>query len=53
MHLKYRQYNFASFDMVHWYMRDNGHTLTIHFNFGQMCVIWALDPMVVLWLTQP
>ena len=54
MHVKYRLNNFASYDMVHWYMRDNGHELTIHVNFMVKCVyvIWALDPMVVLWLKQ-
>jgi hypothetical protein len=54
MHVKYKQNNFALYDMIHQYVWDNGHGLTIYVNFyGQMCVIWVLDPMVVLWPTQP
>jgi hypothetical protein len=38
MHVKYRQDNFASYDMVHRYVWDNGHGLTIHVKFMVKCV---------------
>jgi hypothetical protein len=28
----------TSYDMVHWYVRDNGHGLTTHVNFMVKCV---------------
>jgi hypothetical protein len=40
MHVKYGQDNFASNDMVHWYVRDNGHGLTIYVNSMVKCVCY-------------
>ena len=40
MHVKYKQDNFASYDMVYRYVRDNGHELTIHVNFMVKCVYY-------------
>jgi hypothetical protein len=55
MHVKYRQDNYVSYDIVYRYVWDNGHGLTTYVNFivKCVCVIWALDPMVVLWLALP
>jgi hypothetical protein len=40
------------YDMVHRYMWDNGHGLTIHVKSIVKCVrgcdIWALDLMIIL-----
>jgi hypothetical protein len=33
MHVKYKQDNFTSYDMIHRYVQDNSHKLTIHVNF--------------------
>jgi hypothetical protein len=41
MHVKYIQDNFASYDIVHQYVRDNGHELTIHVNFMVKCVYYT------------
>jgi hypothetical protein len=53
MHVKYIQDNFTSYDIVYQYVHDNNHGLTIYVNFMVkcvcVCVIWALDPMIVLW----
>ena len=40
MHVQYRQDNFASCDMVDWYVRDNGHGLTVYVNFMVNCGPW-------------
>jgi hypothetical protein len=40
MHVKYRQNNFALYDMVHCYVRDNSYGLTIHVNFMVKCVCY-------------
>ena len=40
MHVKYRQDNFASYDMVHQYVRDKGHGLTIYVKFMVKCVCY-------------
>jgi hypothetical protein len=40
MHVKYKQDNFALYDMVHRYVWDNGHRLTIYVNFMVKCVYY-------------
>ena len=40
MHIKYRQDNFALYDIVYWYVQDNGHGLTIYVNFMVKCVCY-------------
>jgi hypothetical protein len=41
MHIKYRQDNFASYDMIHSYVQDNGHELTIYVNSIVKCVYYV------------
>jgi hypothetical protein len=38
MHVKYKQDNFALYDMIYWYVQDNSHGLIIHVNFMVKCV---------------
>jgi hypothetical protein len=40
MYVKYRQDNFASYDMIHPYVRDNSHELTIYVNSMVKCVCY-------------
>jgi hypothetical protein len=40
MHVKYKQDNFVSYDMVHQYVWDNDHELTIYVNFMVKCVCY-------------
>jgi hypothetical protein len=32
MHVKYSENFITSYDMIHWYVQDNGHRLTIQVN---------------------
>jgi hypothetical protein len=41
MHVKYKQDNFSSYDMIHQYVRDNSYGLTIHINFMVKCVCYT------------